>query len=298
MAKAKKAAALAVVRTVADLRALVGGWRRQGQSVGLVPTMGCLHAGHLALVERALAENRRAVATLFVNPKQFDHPDDLAAYPRDEARDQALLRQAGCDALFAPDVDEMYPAGFATTVTMRGLTDRLEGVHRPGHFDGVCTVVAKLLSQAGADAAYFGEKDYQQYKVVERMTRDLNIATEIRAVETVREADGLALSSRNVRLSAEERRAAPRLAAELQEAAWTLAQGAEATPLLAETLARLRDAGFGPVDYFELAAADDLTRLSRAERPARLLAAAWLGRTRLIDNVAVPPALDGAGAGA
>ena len=275
------------LRTVAELRALVGGWRRQGLGVGLVPTMGGLHAGHLALVARALAERDRAVATLFVNPKQFDRADDLAAYPRDEARDAALLAAAGCHALFAPGPKEMYPRGFATTVSQGGIAERLEGRHRPEHFDGVCTVVAKLLLQAGADAAYFGEKDYQQYRVVERMARDLDIPTAIRPVATVREADGLALSSRNVFLSPEERRLAPRLAAELMGLADALTAGRVAAPLLAAAEARLLAAGFARVDYLALAAADDLRPLERADRPARLLAAAWLGKTRLIDNVAV-----------
>jgi pantoate--beta-alanine ligase len=281
---------LSIVRTVDGLRRLVGGWRRSGLAVGLVPTMGSLHDGHLALVTRALKEQDRAVATLFVNPKQFERADDLAAYPRDEARDAGLLNRANCDALFSPAAAEMYPPGFATTVSQSGLAERLEGVHRPGHFAGVCTVVAKLLLQAGADAAYFGEKDYQQFRVVERMARDLDIPTEIRAVATVREPDGLALSSRNVRLSPAERQVAPCLAAELMAQSQTIAAGAEAPPLLDAAKARLVAAGFGPIDYLELAAADDLAPLVRAERPARLLAAAWLGRTRLIDNIAVPPA--------
>jgi pantoate--beta-alanine ligase len=279
-----------IVRTVAELRRSVAGWRGEGLSVGLIPTMGGLHAGHLALVARALAERDRAVATIFVNPKQFDRADDLAAYPRDEGRDAEMLAQAGCHALFAPGVEAMYPPGFATTVDQSGLAERLEGEHRKGHFAGVCTVVAKLLLQAGADAAYFGEKDFQQFRVVERMVLDLDIPTEIRPVPTVREADGLALASRNVKLTPEERARAPRLAEELRWLAAALARGAEAPALLEAAKARLEAAGFGPVDYLALAAADDLRPLTRADRPARVLAAAWLGRTRLIDNMAVPAA--------
>ena len=273
-----------------ELRRAVGGWRRAGLSVGVVPTMGGLHDGHLALVRRSIAECERSIATLFVNPKQFGQAGDLTAYPRDEARDAVLLQEVGADLLFAPGVEEMYPTGFATTVSLATLTDDLEGRHRPGHFDGVSTVVTKLLLQAGADVAYFGEKDYQQYLVVAKMVRDLDIPTRIQAVETVREADGLAMSSRNVHLSEAERRLAPLLAELLREVAAALGEGGESAPLLQDAVARLQAAGFDEVDYFELADARDLTLLARADRPARLLAAARLSNTRLIDNVPVPAA--------
>ncbi len=279
---------LRVVRTVADLRRQVGIWRAGGEEVGLVPTMGALHEGHLALVGKALEENRRVVATLFVNPKQFDRPDDLARYPRGEARDQDLLQQAGADLLFAPDVDEMYPEGFATKVTVEGLTDCLCGAHRPGHFDGVATVVSKLLLQALPDRAYFGEKDYQQLQIIRRMASDVNIPVDIRGVPTVREADGLALSSRNLNLSAEQRAAAPKLAEVLGALAEELADGRTvAKPLLAEGHEALTRAGFDKVDYLDLRDARDLRALDRADRPARVFGAAWLGQTRLIDNMPV-----------
>lgn len=281
---------LVIVRTVRGLRAAIAEYRAQGESVGLVPTMGALHAGHLALVERARATCTRVVATIFVNPKQFDRPDDLASYPRGEAEDAAILHGAGCDLLFAPPVEEVYPEGFATTVSVGRVADVLEGVHRPGHFQGVATVVAKLLLQSLPDRAFFGEKDYQQLQVIRRMVRDLDVPVDIRGVETVREGDGLALSSRNRRLDATRRRIAPELARVLHDTASVLADGATAAdPELEKGRWRLLDAGFDGVDYLDLRDAETLEPLQRADRPARLLAAAWLGDVRLIDNVPVAP---------
>src|SRR5438094_6765515 len=202
---------IAVARTVAALREAIAGWRARQERVGLVPTMGALHRGHLALVEAARRDCRRVVASLFVNPRQFGPREDFAAYPRSEAADLAKFSEAGVDLVFAPTVEEMYPAGFVTTVRVAGIGDELEGAHRPGHFDGVATVVSKLLLQCLPDIACFGEKDYQQLPVVRRMARDLDIPVRIEGVPTVREPDGLALSSRNIYLSPEERQVAPLL---------------------------------------------------------------------------------------
>jgi len=282
---------LPIVRDTAALRRALGVWRAAGESVGLIPTMGGLHEGHLTLIRRAKAECARAVATIFVNPRQFDRKEDLESYPRDEARDAAALTAVGCDLLFAPPVEEMYPPGFAAKVSVAGLTEVLDGLHRPGHFDGVATVVCKLLLQALPDRAYFGEKDFQQLTVVTRMVRDLELPVVIRPVETVRESDGLAMASRNWHLTVEQRRRAPLLSKVLMETAHALAGGrAAAAPLLMEARLRLGRGGFTKVDYVELRAADDLAALERADRPARVLGAAWLGATRLIDNVAVPEA--------
>lgn len=286
-AASAEAADLPVVRAIGELRAAVAGWRRGGQSIGLVPTMGALHAGHMALVARARADCARVVATLFVNPMQFDRADDLAGYPRDEAADRAMLQAAGADLLYAPEAAVMYPPGFATSVTVGGLGDCLCGAARPGHMTGVSTVVAKLLLQALPDAAYFGEKDYQQLLIVRRMARDLDMPLEVRAVETLREADGLALSSRNKKLSAAERAAAPALYRELAGLARRLADGRDAEPELARARAALAAAGFRRLDYLELRAEESLAALARAQGPARVFAAAWLGDTRLIDNVRV-----------
>jgi pantoate--beta-alanine ligase len=280
---------IAVARSVAALREAVAGWRARQDTVALVPTMGALHRGHLALVEAAHRQCRRVVASLFVNPKQFGPREDFAAYPRDEAADLAKFREAGVDLVFAPTVAEMYPAGFATGVQVAGIGETLEGAHRPGHFDGVATVVSKLLLQCLPDAAFFGEKDYQQLIVVRRMAHDLDIPVRIEGIATVREPDGLALSSRNVYLSAAERRIAPSLHRVLNDTAVAIvAAPDEADASLQSGLALLREAGFVP-DYLELRAAADLSPMSALDRPARLLAAAHLGRTRLIDNIPVTP---------
>ncbi len=286
---------LAILRGAEAVRGQVMVWRGAGQTVGLVPTMGALHAGHLALVARARAECDRVVATLFVNPKQFDDADDLDSYPVDEADDAAGFAAAGVDLLFAPPVSEMYPDGFATAVSVAGLTDCLCGAARPGHFDGVSTVVAKLFNQAPADCAYFGEKDYQQLLVVRRMARDLDLAIRIVAVPTVREADGLALSSRNRGLTPAQRTIAPRLHETLSALAATLAGGPGAAPgaapAAAPELARGRDdlarAGFERIDYLDLRDGETLAARDRAAPGARLFAAAWLGDIRLIDNIAL-----------
>ncbi len=282
-------AGLATVRTIAGLRAAVDGWREAGARIGLVPTMGALHEGHLALVRQARADCGRVVASLFVNPTQFNDPSDLRGYPRDEAGDAAALAAEGTDLLFAPPVEEVYPAGFATSVRVPALSDCLCGAARPGHMDGVATVVAKLLNQARPDLAYFGEKDFQQLQIIRRMAADLDLPAAIVGVPTVRASDGLALSSRNLLLTADERRAAPALQRALAAAAAELAPGAAAAPAIETARAAVLGAGFEAIDYLELRAEADLALLEHAPPEggarARLFAAAWIGGVRLIDNV-------------
>lgn len=279
--------ALPVVRDVPALRAAVADWRRQGLRVGLVPTMGALHDGHLSLVRAAKAACDRVVASLFVNPKQFAPHEDFDRYPRDEAGDSALLASAGCDLLFAPERAAMYPDGFATSVTVANVSAPLEGEHRPHFFGGVATVVAKLLLQCLPDAAFFGEKDYQQLQVIKRLVRDLDIPVEIAGCATVREADGLAMSSRNAYLSADERRIAAQLNAVLCDAIKAARAGGAIAGAEAEAQRRLLAAGFTQVDYVAIRDAETLAPIADLSRPARILAAAWLGKTRLIDNMAV-----------
>ena len=278
---------LDIVRSVADLRNRVRDWRRQELSIGLVPTMGALHEGHMALAGRSVATMDRTIATLFVNPKQFGEGEDLDTYPRDEQADREKLAAAGVNLLFAPDVAEMYPEGFATGVRVGGLGDILEGAFRPGFFDGVATVVSKLLNQGGADRAFFGEKDYQQLQVIKRLTKDLNIPTVIEGVPTIREEDGLALSSRNVYLTPEERRAAPTLFKTISEVARRVRDGEPVTELETWGREQVLAAGFSNVDYLSVHDAETLEPYKDRARPGRVLTAAKLGRARLIDNVAV-----------
>ncbi len=277
------------MRTVADLRKHIALWRKGEVRVGLVPTMGALHLGHLALVEAARAECDRIVASIFVNPKQFAPTEDLGSYPRREAADLEMLRSAGVDLVFIPEVEEIYPPDFATLVRVSGLTEGLCSAHRAGHFDGVTTVVTKLLIQALPDIAYFGEKDYQQLMVVRRMARDLDIPVHITGVPTVREPDGLALSSRNVYLSAEERRIAPNLALVLRSVAGSLALDPNAIAReVARGSAALKQASFA-VEYLEVREAATLARVSEATAKSRVFAAVRLGKTRLIDNMPIVP---------
>jgi pantoate--beta-alanine ligase len=278
---------LATVRTVADLRAQVATWRAAGQRVALVPTMGALHEGHLSLVQLAKAHAARVVASIFVNPTQFGPNEDFDAYPRGEARDAGLLAGVGCDLLFAPTAGEMYATGFSTTITVSGVSEPLDGAARPGHFAGVATVVAKLLIQSGADVAVFGEKDYQQLQVIKRLVRDLDIPTQVIGAPTARASDGLALSSRNAYLSVAEREIAPSLNAALVDAARRLRMGESVEHVEATGRAALERAGFGRIDYFAVRGAEDLGELGPGPTtaPARLLAAALLGKTRLIDNI-------------
>jgi pantoate--beta-alanine ligase len=276
-----------ILRTVADLRARVRGWKHEGATLGVVPTMGALHDGHLSLVRAAQRDCDRVVVTIFVNPKQFNNPDDLTKYPRTETADAALLAPLGVDAVFAPDADQLYPDGFATFVRVTGISERLEGLHRPGHFDGVATVVAKLFGITLADRAYFGEKDWQQLQIVRRMAADLNLPTEVVACPTIRESDGLARSSRNTRLSSEARAVASALPREMSGAARAMRTGMPVPQALAAATAGLLAAGFERVDYMDLCDAETLLWIDRVDGPARLLAAAWVGGVRLIDNIAV-----------
>ncbi|HEY0650187.1 pantoate--beta-alanine ligase [Phenylobacterium sp.] len=280
-------AVLPVVRTVADLRAQVRAWRAAGLRVGFVPTMGALHEGHLSLVRLARSKADRVVASIFVNPTQFAPHEDFEAYPRDEAGDMAQLASAGCDLVFAPAVAEMYPPGAATTVTVTGVTDAMDGIARPSHFPGVATVVTKLLNQCGPDVAVFGEKDFQQLQVIRRLTADLDIPVEIVGAPTARAADGLALSSRNAYLSADERKVAVRLNEVLRDVLDRLRRGEPVEATEQHAIADLQAAGFTRIDYVETRTPDTLARLGPGPvtGPLRILAAAHIGRTRLIDNM-------------
>jgi pantoate--beta-alanine ligase len=274
------------VRSLGQLRAALDAFRAEGARVALVPTMGALHAGHVALVEAARGPGVRVVASIFVNPKQFGPGEDLDRYPRREASDAKLLTEAGCDLLWAPSVEEMYPDGHATTVSVvGGLTRVLDGAARPGHFDGVATVVSKLFNQVRPDVAFFGEKDWQQLSVVRRMAADLDMGVEVVGVPTQRDDDGLALSSRNIYLDADERRRALALPRALGVAARAVAKGEAADAALAEARVAMEQAGF-QVDYVSLVDAASLGEPIDG-RPRRLLAAGRIGATRLIDNVAV-----------
>ena len=274
-------------RTVADLRAHVAPWRKAGKSIALVPTMGALHAGHLSLVTLAKSKADRVVVSIFVNPIQFGPREDFNTYPRDESGDIEKLRATGADLVFAPNTAEMYPAGFSTKVSIGDLTEDLCGANRPNHFDGVATVVTKLLLQCAPDMAIFGEKDYQQLLVIKHLVRDLNVPVEVLGGDIVREKDGLALSSRNAYLSPAERKTAPLLHQTISEVAAALARGEGADAACVAGRFKLEAAGFR-VDYIAVRDPDTLKPLSGPVKHARVLAAAYLGKTRLIDNVPVP----------
>ncbi|WP_300069059.1 pantoate--beta-alanine ligase [uncultured Ruegeria sp.] len=279
-----------ILRRQADLRVLTSEWHQNGQVIGVVPTMGALHQGHLSLVEAAKADCERVIVTIFVNPRQFNNPEDLAKYPRTEIEDAEKLAPYGVDAIYVPDPDQIYPEGFSTTVTVSGLTDVMEGPFRPGHFEGVATVVAKLFLQTQADRAYFGEKDYQQLLVVRRMARDLDIPIKVIGCPTIREPSGLAMSSRNLMLSPEGLSIAAKKSGIMQALAAELANGQAFAPLAQKAKAKLIDAGFTEVEYIDLRCADSLEELPRASRPARLFITAWADGVRLIDNIPVTPA--------
>jgi pantoate--beta-alanine ligase len=276
-----------VIRSSAELREKVAGWKRSGMLVGVVPTMGALHDGHLSLARAARAQSDRVIVTIFVNPMQFNAAEDLLKYPRDEARDLALLEAEGVDVLFAPDVTEVYPEGFETQVSVKGVSEPLEGAFRPGHFDGVATVVTKLFGMTQAGRAFFGEKDWQQLQVVQRLVLDLNIPIRIIGCPTIREEDGLAMSSRNVRLSPQERALAPALHRIMQDAAAALRAGNAMEPELEKARAAILAAGFKSIEYLELRSVDGLKPVASFEDGARMLFAGWLGDVRLIDNIAV-----------
>jgi pantoate--beta-alanine ligase len=278
------------VRTVADLRAALREPRRAGRAIGLVPTMGALHDGHLSLIRTARAENDLVVVSLFVNPAQFNEAGDLAAYPRDEAADARAAAAAGADLLFAPAVEEVYPPGFATTVRVAGLTEHLEGEHRgTGHFEGVATVVCKLLNMAQPDVAYFGQKDAQQAAVIRRLVRDLDIPARIAVCPTVREPDGLALSSRNVHLHGADRDRALALSQALAAAEDAVAAGErEPGAIAAAGRAAMARLGVEP-EYVAVVGPDDLLPVERVEGDVLVAVAARVGATRLIDNTLVSP---------
>ena len=276
-----------IIRTLTELRALTAQWRSTGESIGVVPTMGALHQGHLSLARAARAACDRVIVTIFVNPKQFNNPDDLKNYPRTEHEDARKLESTRVDAIYVPGPEQIYPDGFATNVSVGGLTEMLCGAARPGHFDGVATVVTKLFLQTSADKAFFGEKDYQQLQVVRRLAADLDIPIDVIGCPTIREEDGLAMSSRNLLLSDRARIHAPVLAEVLDEIRAGLLDGGTMSDLRPQGLARLEAAGFNGVDYLDLRDGADLSLLEVTRSGARLFAAAWLAGVRLIDNIAV-----------
>ncbi len=278
-----------ILHHLAALRNRLSLLRSNGGTIALVPTMGALHRGHMKLVDVARAMADHVVVSIFVNPRQFGPKEDFTSYPRPAAADAALLDAGGTAILWMPGVEEMYPAGYATTVSVGGLGDGLCGSARPGHFDGVATIVAKLFAQVRPDHALFGEKDWQQLAIIRRMSADLDLGVDVIGVPTVREVDGLALSSRNAYLSPTEREQAAALPDAMIKAITTIEAGAPVAAALQSVMDRLENAGFGPVDYVTLAGAEDLQPMQILDRPARLLVAARLGKARLIDNMAVTP---------
>ncbi len=283
------ATVLPIVRTVADLRARVSTWRSRGERVALVPTMGALHEGHLSLMREGQTLCERVVATIFVNPKQFNRAEDLQSYPSDNERDIALLTELGVDLLYMPEVEEIYPPGFQTVVSLPALSACLCGAHRPGHFDGVSTVVSKLLLQSLPDIAIFGEKDFQQLQIIRRMVRDLNIPVSIQGGATVREADGLALSSRNRLLNPEERARAVSLYRALSSAVEAIEAGEPLSSVLERAREELSKAHVTSIDYLEVREEQSLELFDaeQSKGPWRIFAAVWLGSTRIIDNLPV-----------
>jgi pantoate--beta-alanine ligase len=275
-----------IVRNSEELTRATASLKRSG-TLALVPTMGALHVGHMTLIEEAQRRADRIAASIFVNPAQFGPNEDFGRYPRQEAEDAAMLEKAGCDLLWLPSLDDIYPQGFATKVSVSGVSDLWEGEARPGHFDGVATVVAKLLLSVRPDVALFGEKDFQQLAVIRRMVADLAIPTQIIGVSTVREADGLALSSRNAYLSDDERTRAVALPRALNYARDAIRNGDDLSPVLDTARKMLVEAGFSRIDYFALVDALTLAPLNSVQGEMRLIAAASIGPTRLIDNLAV-----------
>ncbi len=276
-----------IIRTVAELRPIVRGWKAAGEKVGVVPTMGALHDGHLSLARAGKQDCERVITTIFVNPKQFNNPEDLKKYPRTEEADVALLSSVGVDVVFIPQPEEVYPEGFITTVSVGGVSEPLEGRMRPGHFDGVATVVTKLFGMTMADRGYFGQKDWQQLQVVLRLVRDLNLPIKIVGCETIRETDGLAMSSRNVRLTAQGRAVAGVLYSAITAAAEDIRAGQSDRMAIREAAEKVRAAGFDRVEYIELRDAETLMPSDDPQKPRRMLAAAWLDGVRLIDNIPV-----------
>ena len=276
-----------IIRDVKSLREAIKTLRQNETRIALVPTMGALHAGHMALVKAGLTHADHVVTSIFVNPTQFGPNEDLSRYPRQEAADVAMLEAEGCAIVWAPDVPAMYPQGFDTSILVGALAERWDGAARPGHFNGVATVVTKLFNQVLPDVALFGEKDWQQLAVIRRTVADLDMSIEIVGVPTERASDGLALSSRNAYLSSEGRAAAPTLNRAMQEAASAIVAGGDVIAALEQAKQTITQAGFGPIDYLELVHADTLEPMREFAHPARMIAAAKLGSTRLIDNIAV-----------
>ncbi|WP_137823501.1 pantoate--beta-alanine ligase [Pseudomonas sp. D(2018)] len=276
-----------IARTVASLRAAIADLRRTGGRVALVPTMGALHDGHLALVNAASMRVEHVVVSIFVNPRQFGPNEDYADYPRQEQTDLRLLEDAGVSLVWAPNVETMYPAGYSTSVSVSGITRDLDGAARPGHFEGVATVVLKLFNQVRPDVAIFGEKDFQQLAMVRRLAHDLDTGVEVVGCPTDRAEDGLALSSRNAYLSPDQRINAATIPRVLGAAAESLRMGEPVSQTLLTAKSRLEQAGFAPIDYLDLRDASTLEPVDTLLSPARLMVAAWLGTTRLIDNMAV-----------
>jgi pantoate--beta-alanine ligase len=276
-----------IIRTIGDLHSALLSWREAGELIALVPTMGALHAGHVALVEAAKAEVDRVVVSIFVNPLQFGPNEDLARYPRQESEDARLLDHHGCDLLWLPTADQFYPHGFSTTVSVSGVSERWDGAARPGHFAGVATVVAKLFTAVRPDLAFFGEKDFQQLAVIRRMEADLGLGVAVRGVPTVRDADGLALSSRNAYLSSDERQRALALPRALEQAREAMRGGEPVEAALDDARRKLTEAGFSRIDYVALVDSATLEPVGIPSGEMRLIAAAVMGTTRLIDNIGV-----------
>ncbi len=278
-----------LVTTVSDLRAVISNWRQEGCTVGFAPTMGALHDGHMSLIKSSRAKADRTVASIFVNPTQFAPHEDFNKYPRRLESDRKLLAESGCDLLYAPTVQEMYPPGFVTRIEPGPIAKRLEGEIRPDHFSGVATVVTKFFQQVAPDFVFFGEKDYQQLLVIKQMVRDLNIPVEVVPVPVARAPDGVALSSRNVYLTAQERQKAQVLSQTLRLIAGGIADGAGVDAVLERGRKQISEGGF-KIDYLVLCDADTLEPVTKVEKNARALVAAKIGTTRLIDNMAVLPA--------
>ena len=276
---------LKIVRNINNLRKQLLEFRHKGLSVGLVPTMGALHSGHMALVSKSLKTCDRTIVTLFINPMQFSDGEDFDTYPREEQKDVNKLDSIGAHLLYVPEIKEMYPNGFSTCIKIDNLSEPLEGVYRPGFFSGVATIVLKLLNQTSPDRAFFGEKDYQQLLIIKRMAQDLDIQTVIQSVKTVREDNGLAMSSRNINLSKAEQKTAAILYKTLKAVARRVRQGANITAQETWGHQELLKAGFSHVDYFSVLDAETLLPSIDSSGDMRVLAAAKLGRTRLIDNV-------------
>ncbi len=279
---------LRIARSVSELRKSIDSARRSGKKVGFVPTMGYLHDGHIALIKRARQRCGCVVVSIFVNPRQFGPKEDFKRYPRDLRRDMNILKKVGCDLVFVPRVEEIYPSDFSTTVSVQGLNTRLCGEHRPGHFDGVCLIVLKLLNLVGPDVAFFGEKDYQQLVIVKRMVRDLSVPVEIEAVPTVRDKDGLAMSSRNSYLTDDERKIATSLFRSLELGRLLVAGGEKrSSEVIQKVTSVLIDGGVAKIDYVAVVDPDTLEDVSYVDRDVRICIAAWVGNTRLIDNIPV-----------